>query len=73
MADLRKLQAKSSDLANEKLIDDQALLTLVGISLLQKYYGHKKNCWSLVVNKAFYAIKQTLDKTYKRDVSQSDI
>ena len=73
MTALRKLQAKSSDLANAKLIDDQALLTLVGISLLQKYYGHKKNCWSLIVSKAFYAVKQKLAKTYKRDVNQSDI
>jgi hypothetical protein len=45
------------------------LTTLVGIRLLQEHYANKKNCWTLVVNKAFYAIQQLLKKQGK-DLNQ---
>lgn len=68
---MRKLQPKS--LASKKAITDDVLLTLLGIHLLQKHYGAKKTCWTLVVNKAFYAIQQAIRETQKKDMTRDEI
>ena len=50
VADLRKLQPTASPHS------DSVLLTLAGIHILQKFFAAKKDCWTLVVSKAFNAV-----------------
>lgn len=47
------LRTSNAQLAN---VSDQVLLTLVGLRILQQFFGAKKNCWALVASKAVNAI-----------------
>lgn len=70
--ELRKLQPAGSETADSAKVSDQILLTLAGIYVLQKFYVDKKNCWTLVVNKAATAIIKDFQQQ-GRSVSKEDV
>ena len=66
----RNIQHNSSILKQENRVSDKAVLTLIGIKILNEFFADSRKVWSLVEKKARKFVMQDSNLT-KEDVDQA--